>query len=55
MPTTGSYIIYKINRLKRDIFWTDTLGTLKLGSHNKKRYQNVMKEKDEVFSFVIPF
>ena len=36
LPTTGSYTQDKINRLIREIFWIDTLGTLEPGGLNKQ-------------------
>ena len=43
IPSTGSNTQDKINRLIRETFWIDTLGTLKPGGLNKKRYEDVIK------------
>ena len=43
MPTTGSYIQNKINRLIRETFLIDTLGILEPEGLNKKRYEDAIK------------
>ena len=57
LPTTGSYTQDKINRLIRETFWIDTLGTLEPGGLNKKRYEDVIKpiQNEDVVPFVVPF
>ena len=54
---TGSYTQDKINKLIRETFWIDTLGTLEPEGLNTKRYEDVIKQttNDEVVRFVVPF
>ena len=57
IPITGSYAQDKLNRLKRETFWIDTLGTLNPGGLNKKRYEEIFEQNkiDEIVPFIIPF
>ena len=57
IPTTGSDWQDRINRLKRETFWIDTLGSLEPKGLNKKRSEDVINssKKDDNATLVIPF
>jgi len=55
---TGIYSLDKLNRLKRETFWIDTLETLEPRGINKKRLEDIIipsVNKNNVVPFVVPF
>ena len=57
IPNSGSFVQDKLNRLKRETFWIDTLDTLEPSGLNKKKYEDILKETkvEEMVPFVVPF
>jgi hypothetical protein len=57
IPRTGSDWEDRINRLKRETFWIDTLGSLESNGINKKRTEDLLNfsENDDFLTLVIPF
>ena len=54
---TGSFVQDKLNRLKREALWIDTLDILEPIGSNKIKYEDILKEVEveEMVSFVVPF
>jgi len=57
LPSIGGYAQDKLARLKREIFWIDTLGTLEPWGLNKKRCEDFTKpiSDNEMVAFVVFF
>jgi len=70
-PSLGDYILIpieqihnsgsdwqdRINRLKRETFWIDTLGSLEPTGLNKKRSEDILEsaEKSDTVALIMPF
>ena len=57
IPRAGSNQHDRINRLRRETFWIDTLGSLELTGINKKRAESVSgsAEANMTVTLVMPF
>ena len=54
---TAQVLIGRINKLKRETFWIDTLGSLEPTGLNKKRSEDILEsaEKGDTVALIMPF